>query len=1365
MSNNPKDNSNFNTDEIDEIIVGRVKPHIYAFSTNTVPNYLKVGDTYRPVNVRLNEWRKRFSDLSPEYDRESMVSDDTFFRDYSVHDYLENTLGKQRLKPEDITEGGYYSNEFFGDTSTSDIETAIEDIVSDYSNKAQRYQYYTFNERPTPVLTRYASTGTWTPRPNQQDVINRFKAAVSNGRTNLLLYAVMRFGKTFTSMCCANEIDAKTVLIVSAKADVKEEWRMTIQSADNFNDYEFIDAKQLAADEKLIQKTLKSNKRAAIFLTLEDLQGDTIKTKHKEVFSNEMDLLLIDETHFGARAEQYGKVLREAKEKTDDSVDFEDAENSVKTLHAKIRMHLSGTPYRILMSSEFGKEDIVGFCQASDILDAKDEWDTAHFDDIDNGLVNPSTGKRYQEWDNPYFGFPQMVRFAFSPSKRIRDKIVELQEKGINSKLNKIFEPKSVTKDSNENYKSFVFADEILDFLKVIDGIEDDDELFGFLDYDKIKDGKLCRHMVFVLPYRASCDAMEELLTSNSAIFKNLSDYKIINISGVGNPNKYRTVNDVKNAIKQHELNDEKTITLTVNRMLTGSTVREWDTMLYLKDTSSPQEYDQAIFRLQNQFVEKYESSDDSDEVKIDKKPQTLLIDFSPNRIFTMQEARSLIYNANVGEKGRDALIKQISKEVSYFPIITINKNRMKSVQAVDLITAIDNYSRERGIYDEAQEIPIDYNLLSDDDIRQEIEKQGEFRGHQGFELISGDDDDEFETPTDDDVEQPQEQDGAGENTPTDKPTQDADNLRVLERQFKTYYSRILFYSALTDDSVDSLNDIIQSIDSNNDNKRIASNLDLNKDILSKMSVLMDTFAGYKLDSTIARINRLSNDKSLTPLERAQTAIKQFDRLSKSEVVTPQEICERVVDTLSSSDIINHIQNGGSVLDIASKKAEFALSLVNRLQKSGVNIDKYRRAIYSIPTSKIAYEFTRKIYKTLGLDIDTIATNFTSYDILKDFNKDEESWNEPISEAFSKKKGEIMKFDAIVGNPPYQEETAKKSSRNGQTPRKNIFHYFQIAADSLSSDSTCLIYPGARWIHRSGKGLKQFGLEQINDKRLAKIDFYPNSKDIFKEIDVIPDGISIVYKKSAKNTDKFDYVYHDNGAPIKVTVSCPGESLIPLNPNDVSIVEKVDTWVTKNKLKYLNESVKPRTLFGIESNFAQDNPDAVCRLEDCEDIDYSVKVKLFTNDKAGPAGRACWFVTDKTNIPQGTDYIDKYKVVVSSAHPGGQEGRDNCLEIIDDKSVFGRSRVALKIFDSKTEAENFYKYCKSAFVKFMLLMTDEALSSLGKRVPDILDYKQTNSLVDFKKDLDTQLFKLCGFNETEVNHITKTVNGDNKEAE
>lgn len=46
------------TSELDQIIVGRVEPHIYAFTTNTIPNYLKVGDTYRPVAERLTEWKK-----------------------------------------------------------------------------------------------------------------------------------------------------------------------------------------------------------------------------------------------------------------------------------------------------------------------------------------------------------------------------------------------------------------------------------------------------------------------------------------------------------------------------------------------------------------------------------------------------------------------------------------------------------------------------------------------------------------------------------------------------------------------------------------------------------------------------------------------------------------------------------------------------------------------------------------------------------------------------------------------------------------------------------------------------------------------------------------------------------------------------------------------------------------------------------------------------------------------------------------------------------------------------------------------------------------------------------------------------------
>lgn len=62
----------------------------------------------------------------------------------------------------------------------------------------------------------------------------------------------------------------------------------------------------------------------------------------------------------------------------------------------------------------------------------------------------------------------------------------------------------------------------------------------------------------------------------------------------------------------------------------------------------------------------------------------------------------------------------------------------------------------------------------------------------------------------------------------------------------------------------------------------------------------------------------------------------------------------------------------------------------------------------------------------------------------------------------------------------------------------------------------------------------------------------------------------------------------------------------------------------------------------------------------------------------------------------------------------------------------------------------------------MFLMTDEALTSLGKRVPDLIDYTNDNKIIDFSKPLDEQLFKLFDLNENEINHIKETVDNIRK---
>ena len=378
--------------------------------------------------MRLDEWSTIFPNLVKRYEHSAQIDENTIFRDYAVHSFLEQEKGRSRLQPDTFHDLPYYSKEFFEGATTADLDEAIYDIHQSALNKDGKYRFYSPDRLPQTLI--YDRTASYSPRDNQQQVIDSFKAAVAAGRTNLLLYAVMRFGKSFTAMCCAKEMDAKVVVIVSAKADVEEEWKKTVESHVYFAGYKFLNSKSLRSCETIIADTLAVEEKVALFLTLQDLQGEKIKAKHKEVFERQIDLLIIDETHFGARADSYGKVLQEQKIKKSE-IDSElknvegfetldKVEDAVKILKAKIKIHLSGTPYRILMGDEFQKEDIIAFVQFTDIIDAQKQWDEEHLKEDE-----------CNEWDNPYYGFPEMIRFAFNPNASSIKKMEELRKSGI----------------------------------------------------------------------------------------------------------------------------------------------------------------------------------------------------------------------------------------------------------------------------------------------------------------------------------------------------------------------------------------------------------------------------------------------------------------------------------------------------------------------------------------------------------------------------------------------------------------------------------------------------------------------------------------------------------------------------------------------------------------------------------------------------------------------------------------------------------------------------------------------------------------------------------------------------------------------
>lgn len=1318
--------NNFSIDDtiIEKVVFGRIEPKIYAFETDTIPRYLKVGDTFRSVDERLNEWKKAgFGDLKYVGDWSSEIEGkDIYFRDYSVHSYLEDG-GKTRLT-RDVYPDKPYSKEFFKDASKDDVEKAIADIVDSSEKDYTKYIYYAIGNRAT-VETEYKRDSfDWEPRrPLQIDTIDKFKQAQANGRSNLLMYAVMRFGKSFTSLCCAKAMDAKFVLVVSGKADVADEWQRNVQKPRQFANFVFLNSKKLKRNDKAITDAQADGKCIVLFLTLQDLSKE--KKRFSELFESKIDLMIIDETHFGARAETLGKVIADAHYKEDtalkqienaDGINSEalgslqvdkaekELEKEIKGLDVKVKLHLSGTPYRILLGSEFEKEDVISFCQYSDIISEKEKW----YQENIAGGKQEETGK--EEWDNPYYGFPQMIRFAFNLNESSMSKIKELEEQGYSYHLSALFAPQSIEKDDEGKYQKFEYENEVLDFLQSIDGTKNDRNVLSFLDNERIKEGKLCRHMVMVMPYCASCDAMEKLINDNKDALKNLSDYEIINISGLNS--QYTKIQEVKSKITTCESEDKKTITLTVNRMLTGCTVPQWDTMIFLKDTASPQDYDQAIFRLQSQYVVEYEGKElvDGEEVKKvikkDMKPQTLLVDFNPQRMFYLQETKSRINNINTADGGNDESEERIKRDLEVSPIIHIAENKLVEVTPTDILKAVSEYSTNRGITEAANDIIVDENLINFENVKDVIDKEFEIGSGKGFaeQAYSGDEtdlgDDDIHTggetdETPDDDHETRQDDNTGTGETQEKET----DVKVFVKKCRSYYRRILFYAFLSrgEKEIRNLSAVIESL-SDTENERIFNNLGMNKEFVEFLKNNMSGAALRSLDNKIYDLYRLSHEYENCdddPIKRATTAIQRFGKISDSEVVTPQRIAKEMVDLIPEDDFKKVFKNGNKFLDIASKMGEFAVAIYRRAESLGIPKEVLKNSIYSIPTSNIAYEFSRFIYEKLDLSVENLARNFNAYDLLTfgDDKIDYESiakflkQNKPFNSVKTDDEiiegDELVNFDVVVGNPPYQQSTSQHSAQG-----KPIYDKFVNISKAIAPEFVSMIIP-SRWF-AGGMGLEGFRDTMKYDSCISKIVSFANGKDCFPGTST---GGICYFLRNNSWVGKCQFTSVING------VRNSGErdlSEFPVVLRD-DVAQKIVKRMKAYEQTSLSEKVSSINVFGFESK------------QRGEPTPFENGYTLLSSKGFG--------YIPKDALKQGEDLVDKYKVIVGqvisehAAEPdkNGQYRLLSSLRVLEPKQICNFSYLVVNTFTTEQEANNFKQYLSTRFVRYLIL---QAVSSI-----------------------------------------------------
>ena len=622
------------------------RPIIYAYSDTRFPGMLKVGFTARSIEVRMKE---HYPTLVPGQSwkvkliRPAMRKDGSVFSDKAVHRVLR---GANIQNPE---------GEWFV-CGTREVEKAIEAVKNNETTMLQRTQDFKMRPEQEEAVTKTA------------DYFESFAADKSNeGLTAHFLWnAKMRFGKTFTAYQLALRMKWKHVLVLTFKPAVKTAWKEDLLTHKDFKGWTFVEKQ-----ENREFNHVDLSQRFVCFASFQDVLGTNsvggIKATNEWIQQVHWDCIILDEYHFGA----WGKNAKEYYNKQDiatriaeetQKIYAEDAaskkemearesfDEGLMPLETKHYLYLSGTPFRAIASGEFIEEQIYNWTY-SDEQSAKYNWDNS-------------------KGANPYLSLPKMVMMTY----QLPDKIREIAEGGefCEFDLNEFFSADDETFTNEEYVQKWVdlihgaYAENVVSDLK----LQDKKPPFPFSD-TRLLD--YLRHTFWFLPTVASCKAMKKLLEKpiNRKFF---GRYKIIVAAGNEAGMGAEAVNPVYASMGNPQ--EDCTITLSCGKLSTGVTVKPWTGIFMLRNSSSPETYFQAAFRVQSPWTMRDEWGEE-----VVLKPLCYVFDFAPNR--ALHQVAEYSCRLSVDEHNPE---KKVNDFIQYLPILAYDGSSMKQIDAAGIL-------------------------------------------------------------------------------------------------------------------------------------------------------------------------------------------------------------------------------------------------------------------------------------------------------------------------------------------------------------------------------------------------------------------------------------------------------------------------------------------------------------------------------------------------------------------------------------------------------------------------------------------------------------------------------------------------------
>jgi hypothetical protein len=615
-----------------------IRPAIYAYE-DTNPQYrglLKVGYTIVDVQARVAQQYPTLKPGKPPYrivlEESAMRQDGTAFTDHDIHRCLRASGVKN-------PEGEWF------ECTVAGVKAAVIAVRTGQTNEENR-------------------TLDFVMRPEQAAAVEKtlayfesFRQENSDKPPHFLWNAKMRFGKTFASYQLARKMKWRKVLVLTFKPAVQSAWAEDLRGHIDFKGWQFISPGGLLYEEA------DKKKPFVCFSSFQDYLGKNkstggIKAKNEWVHTTNWDCVIFDEYHYGAWREN-AKELFEAEDKKEiefgEGVGIEDFDEELMPITTNGYLYLSGTPFRAIASGEFIEEQIFNWTY-SDEQRAKMEWP---------GEINP------------YASLPRMVLLTYQLPDSIRE--IAMQGEFNEFDLNVFFSASGI-----ENKAKFAYQDEVQKWLDLIRG--------SFLEttIDNLKLGakkppmpfsdtrllNVLAHTFWFLPSVASCHAMKNLLKKRQNKFYH--EYRVIVAAGSGAGIGAAALPPV-----QEQMDDPlktKTITLSCGKLTTGVTVKPWTGIFMLRNSSSPETYFQAAFRVQSPWTIINPDSNAPNREQIVKE-ECYVFDFAPDR--ALRQIADYSCRLNVNESNPE---KKVEEFISFLPVLAYDGSSMKQIDAAGIL-------------------------------------------------------------------------------------------------------------------------------------------------------------------------------------------------------------------------------------------------------------------------------------------------------------------------------------------------------------------------------------------------------------------------------------------------------------------------------------------------------------------------------------------------------------------------------------------------------------------------------------------------------------------------------------------------------